>query len=156
MNLLLQRYSQAGNSTQSILLAENLTFFSHCIEDDSQGEKGDKRIPAGDYKLTIQRTDTPLTIKHRAAYGEWFRYHIEVSGIVGFSGVYIHAGNDQNDSEGCLLLNDQMGNNSIQSAKEGAFSVQAIKRFYEKYYPLIDKGETIILKIKDEINLSKL
>lgn len=126
-------------------------FFSFTLEDEFREKKlaGETRIPAGTYRLVVQRSDTPLTLKHRKAYGSWFVYHIEISGIRDFSGVYIHAGNDDDHTEGCLLLGDVLTNHLIVPAKPLGSSIQAIKRFYEKVYPLLEKGEQVFLEIKD-------
>lgn len=156
MNFINQRYSQANNSTQGLVFEktlEGLAFFSHIVEDDNSGEKGDKRMPAGFYELKIRKEETELTLKHRKDYGAWFKYHIEVTGIPGHSRVYFHSGNDQKATEGCQLLNDQMGNNSIQKEKIGALSLQATKRFYEKVYPHLEAGNKAFYEIRDENTL---
>lgn len=159
MDFTLLRYSKANNSSQSLFFAKGMVgdsspkFFCHVIEDDDQGAKGDKRIPAGSYVLKIHNAVTPKTEFFRKAM-PWFEFFIEVTGIPGFDLVFVHPGNDQQDTEGCLLLNDVMGNNSIQKAKEGSLSQQACKRFYDLVYPRLKAGEKITITIKDEVALS--
>lgn len=161
MNFTLLRYSKANNSSQSLLFVRNSIsdgqplFFSHVIEDDDTGAKGDKRIPSGTYTLKIHASETPKTLIFRKAW-PWFTFFIEVVGIPGFDLVFVHSGNDQKDTEGCLLLNDVMGNNSIQVEKEGSLSNQACKRFYDLVYPMLEKGEKITITVKDETEIAKV
>lgn len=155
MNYLLQRYSQSvdnSGSTQGLLiLKEPYSFFSHVLEDEGRDKKVMKetRIPAGFYELKIRKDDTPLTLKHREAYGAWFKHHIEVTGVPGFTGVYVHAGNKESHTEGCLLLNDTANNNTIE-AGDMSRSTQAVKRFYEKVYPHLDGGGKAFIEVRDE------
>src|SRR6185369_1457697 len=111
MQITLDRFSDNGDSTLGLLFIDN-KFFSFSLEDEYRKVKvpGETCIPEGLYELKIQKTDTPLTIKHRAAYGPWFKYHIEITGIPNFQGVYIHSGSDDSHTEGCLLLGDILYN----------------------------------------------
>jgi hypothetical protein len=117
--------------------------------------KGDTRIPAGIYPLKIHKADTPLTLKHRKVYGPWFKYHIEIADIPNFSGVYIHAGNDELHTEGCVLGGDSILNNMIVSRNQLLSSMAAIKRFYTDIYPRLEAGEVCTLEIRDEDYLFK-
>lgn len=111
--------------------------------------KGETRIPKGLYELRIRREDTPLTVKHRKDYGDWFKYHIEVTGVKDFTGIYIHAGNNDSHTDGCLLLADTIGNNQIEDGQTSR-SIQAVKRFYLKVYPLLERGQRTYINIQDE------
>lgn len=124
-------------------------FFCYTLEDEFRVTKlrGETRIAEGTYKLLIRKDDTPLTLKHRTAYGPWFKYHIEISGIKDFTGVYIHAGNDETHTDGCLLLGDTLANHIIQPKNPLGASVQALKRFYEKVYPILEKGEEVLIDL---------
>lgn len=157
MDFILQRYSDNGKSTQGILLEKTSgkpVFFSYVMEDEHRDVKvaGETRIPAGFYELKIRKEDTVLTIKHRASYGAWFKYHIEVTGIKNFSGVYVHSGVSEKHTEGCLLLNDTANNNMIEVG-DMSRSQQAVKRFYEKVYDHLDSGNKAFIEIRDENKL---
>lgn len=149
-----QRYSDNGNSTQGLLLervGDWLKFFSHCLEDERRAVKviHETRFPAGLYPLKIRKEDTPLTIKHRADYGLWFKYHIEITGIPNFSDVYVHSGISEKHTSGCLLLNDTANNNMIEVG-DMARSKQAVQRFYNQVYPYLDEGGEAFLEVRDE------
>lgn len=114
--------------------------------------KGETRIPAGLYILKIRKEDTPLTLKHRVDYSNagWttFKYHIEVTNVNGFSGIYIHTGNDEKHTDGCLLLGDALDLSA--DSKPLTKSTVAVKRFYELAYPVIESGAQVLLEIRDE------
>lgn len=166
INFLALRYSDNGKSTQGILLEKNdpkPIFFSHTLEDEfrkpDEKVKGETRIPAGIYELKILKLETPITLKHRLDYNkngeDWFKFHIEITNIPNFSGVYIHAGNSEKHTEGCLLLNDTANNNMIEIG-DMSRSVQAVKRFYLKIYPELEAGNKVFIDFRDENNLETL
>ncbi len=108
------------------------------------------RFPAGLYELIIKKVDTPLTLKHRIDYGSWFKYHIEVVGIEGFSSCYVHSGNDATHTDGCLLPNYDF--NIAKKSNQGSMSGPATKDFYALVYPLLEKGERCFIEVKNEPN----
>lgn len=158
MDFILQRYSNVavnGGSTQGVLMektANGLVFFSHTLEDEGRAIKvpGETRIWAGFYELKILKLDNDWTKRHREKYGKWFVFPIEITNVKEFAGILIHAGIDQSHTEGCVLLDDTIGNNSIDIANQGARSLPAVQRFYEKVYPYLDKGGKCFLTIRDE------
>lgn len=129
-------------------------FFCYTMEDQFQKIKvrGETRIPAGRYELKINKADTPLTLKHRKSYGDWFKYHIEITGISNFTSVYFHAGNSDDHSAGCILPNDTANNNQIGPEVMGR-SLQANERFYKRIYPELESGRRVWLTIFDEDKL---
>ncbi len=171
MDFILQRYSNVaanGGSSQGILLEKiesGSQFFCHTLEDEKREIKiaGETRIPAGFYELKIWndgQNPNQWVLDHRAKYnlnGEnWFKFPIEVTKVPGFAGVLIHTGIDQSHTDGCILLDDTMGNNSIDMANQGARSLEAVKRFYLKVYPNLESGGKVFLTIRDEDFLLKL
>lgn len=153
MNLILQRYSDNRDSTLGVLLkvletgqGKKTVFQCYILEDEQRDIKvsGETRIPAGTYTIDRQPIDTPLTLKYRQKY-PWFKNHIEIKNVPGFKGIYIHIGNYDADSDGCLLCGDIADNNVI-SPGSVMKSTEAFKRFYESVYDHLP----ITLTIKDE------
>jgi hypothetical protein len=102
-------------------------------------------------------TLTPLTKKHRenynnATFGNWFKHHIEITGLPRHKAVYLHAGNNEKHTDACLLLGDTMHNHTIEKDKMER-SIQACKRFYEICYPYLESGKRSYIEIRDEIHL---
>lgn len=161
MNFILQRYSMVianGGSTQGLLMEKTDSgnnFFCHTIEDEKRYVKvaGETRIPAGFYELKIWNNGqnaNQWVIDHRAKYGDWFHFPIEVTNVPGFQGILIHVGYSEKDTDGCILLDDTIGNNTIDTGTIGGRSLDAVKRFYLKAYPELEAGRKVFLEIRNE------
>jgi hypothetical protein len=155
MKFILQRLfftqnNAQGDYTCGYIAGTNANFRSFVIEDVFRAKKlkAETRIPAGTYKLGINKSDTPLTIKHRTSYGSWFKYHIQLLEVPNYQGVYVHAGNDDSHTEGCLLLNYAF--DYTASDKPGSKSVIAVEAFYKLVYPLLEAGTACYIEIRDE------
>jgi len=155
MNLtyILQRFSNNRESTigtlHKIIISagkEVPVFQGYTLEDQFQLTKVPKetRIPAGIYNVDIQKTETPKTLQYRAKY-PWFKNHLEIKNVKDFVGVYIHIGNSDADTDGCLLLGDNADNNVIGPGSISN-STACFKRFYESVYPHLP----VTLIIRDE------
>lgn len=156
--------NKSGDYTLGHFHAEDGSFNSFVLEDDYEAVKikGATRIPGGPptqgliYELKIRKELTPLTIKHRNDYKEspWFKanpnwFHIEVTGIKDYSGVYIHAGVDDSHTLGCPLL--CYGFDLSKSDRPGFNSLLAVDAFYSMTYPLLESGKKCWLEVRDEI-----
>lgn len=156
MQFILQRFSDNRKSTLGILLevyqdnqGPRPIFRAYGLEDEFRSSKvpGETRIPAGKYTVDIQKIETPMTIRYREKY-PWFKNHLEIKNVPNFKGVYIHIGNTDADTDGCLLLGDNADNNIIGPGSISN-STAAFKRFYESVYPHLP----VTLTIKDEKSL---
>lgn len=153
MNLILTRFSDNGKSTLGLLHhKETGKFLDYSLEDTHRDVKikGETRIPAGYYELKIRKEDTDLTKKHRIDYGAWFKYHIEVTGIANFSGVYLHAGNNDGHTQGCLLIGNTQNNHHTVQGNPLVSSVDGTRRVYELVYPELEAGHKVFIQIRDE------
>lgn len=156
MNFILQRFSDNRESTLGLLFKVSalISFKCYTLEDEFRESKISKetRIPARTYKLVIQKIETPKTLAYRKKY-QWFENHIMLENVPGFVGIYIHVGNDDDDTDGCILLGDNANNNSISPGSVTA-STDAFRRFYLDVYPVIKAGQIVTLEIRDEIALN--
>lgn len=142
IDYLLQRYSDNRESTLGLLFKKMNTkvlFQCYTLEDQFQEVKVRKetRIPAGKYEIVIQRQETPKTLSYRKRYPNWFKNHLMLKDVPGFVGIYIHIGNSDDDSEGCILLGDNADNNRIGPGSVSN-STQAFIRFYNELYDHLD------------------
>lgn len=160
LNFIIQRFSDNRQSTLGLLFKKiidgngyRLHFRHYTIEDEYRDVKvmGETRIPAGFYELGIRQEETPKTLQYRQKY-PWFKKHIEVLKVKDFKGVYIHIGNDDKDTDGCILLGDNADNNQLGSGSVSN-STNAFRRFYEEVYEHLSKGGKAFLEIRDEIKL---
>lgn len=152
--LRLKRIASHTEATMGYLIEmnPNPSFCGFTLEDQKQlGPKvpGETRIPAGRYRLTLNKSVTKLTEKYRKNYG-WFKWHLMLHDVEGFTGIYIHIGNDDDDTDGCLLLGDSLASIFKYKEKPLRESTDAFKRFYEKYYPLLELNTPIFITIEDE------
>lgn len=162
MEFILQRINDNRKSTVGVLLKKVVSgqetktvLQSYTLEDEYRSEKvmHETRIPAGFYELAIMHSETPMTLKYRTKY-PWFKHHIEITKVPGFKGIYIHIGNTDDDSSGCVLLGDAADNNSIG---DGTItnSTAAFKRFYDIVYAHLAAGGKAFITIRDEKFLLK-
>lgn len=156
MKFLLQYLYNNTQYSCGFLCNDNGSYNAFIIADPPRAEKIKKitRYPAGLYPLKIQTLETPLTLKHRQEYnthGEdvWFDYHIEVTEIPGFSGCYVHIGNDAVDTDGCTLPNYAF--DLTKNSRQGSLSKAATKDFYKLVYPLLKSNIPCWLEVRDEI-----
>jgi uncharacterized membrane protein len=149
------RYSDDGTTTVGLLYLNGF-FYCYTLEDTYHEVKraGETRIPAGKYTVDFIRQDTPLTIKYREAFPDWFKYHLEIQKVPGFNGVYIHSGGDHTHTKGCLLVSD-----SLTIKNENKFLTNS-KNTYQKLYTYlrqeIEKGTNVRLIVRDEAWFAKL
>jgi hypothetical protein len=153
-----------GDFSQSFLFSIDRAFKSMALEDTKHFAPdeckeikvpGSSRIPAGIYQLKIRKVDSDLTKKHRQTYKTpWFIknpnwYHIEIVGIPGFQFVYVHSGNDDAHTLGCVLpcYTFDMTKKNSQSSN----SLLAVNDFYALAYPLLEKGIPCFIDVRDEI-----
>jgi len=149
MKFVSQRLLHDNKQTFGLLQGEGFKA-AFTLEDEPRQVKvkGETRIPAGLYVLKIRKEETPLTLKHRIAYGPWFKFHIEITNVAGFGGIYIHTGNDETHTDGCLLLGDALDLSLDKNPLTK--STVAVKRFYELAYPVIESGAQVLLEIRNE------
>lgn len=140
MNIEVIRYSHSNEDTLSLIFVDN-KFFCYGLEDEYRSfkKKGETRIPDGTYKLDFLKQDTPMTLRYRERY-PWFNYHLEVQKVPGFSNIYIHIGNKESDTAGCLLVGNEVNSNTV-----GYGFLKNSRITFEKLYKLISK----------ELNLGK-
>lgn len=136
-----KRVAANDDSTLGILYIDSEPF-AFVIEDEFREKKvpGETRIPDGTYFLGLRKQLTPLTKKYLARY-PWFKYHIEVLDVPNFTGIYFHVGNTEKDTAGCQIIGYQAG---FQNGNYRNYnSLAAFKDFYEKIYPVLEKGYKI-------------
>lgn len=160
-NLILQRTYDNGKTTQGTMVeylpaTKKFIFEGFTIEDEYRAVKlkGETRIWAKRYKLAIREELTELTKKYLADTRlPFFERHIEIIGVSDFVGTYIHLGNHEGHTDGCVLIGDTI-HNIDRYLKPLEESVIAYERFYKKWYPRIkDKNNTVWIDVFDEVKL---
>ena len=143
MDLTVHRFGGGDNQTIGALHI-NGVFECFTLEDEHREVKvkGETRIPAGIYKLDFRKTDSPLTLKYRKKYG-FFKYHLEVQNVPNFNYIYIHVGNFESQTDGCLLLGETATKTTIGR------SVVAWSRVYKEVSKALEAGELVKIEYID-------
>jgi len=121
MNLNLQRTNLSPNSTEG-KLSVNGTFQCYTLEPTVRevvGESvslwkipGKTAIPAGTYAVEV------TYFVPQAALGQGGGYYAPLlDNVPGFIGIRIHIGNFPNDTEGCILVGTQLGQDEVLNSK---------------------------------------
>lgn len=148
MKLKLLRYSDNGKSTLGLMFIDGI-FSAYCLEDQYQDKKvsGETRIPAGTYKVDFRKVESEKTLKYRKQFN-WFAWHLMLQDVPGFKYVYIHKGNKESHTDGCILVADTTNNNKYEPGFIGK-STQAFERIYKKISDELIKNSGVNIKIID-------
>ena len=101
--------------------------------------KGATSIPAGCYIIDLGTVSPKF--KDRQAYKNINGKLPRLLNVPAFNGILIHIGNSDKDTEGCILVGDVIGKNSVLQ------STAAFNRLYEVLREAADRGEEIKIAI---------
>jgi hypothetical protein len=148
MNLKLLRYSSNNESTLGLLFVDD-KFECYVLEDEYRAEKvkGETRIPAGTFDIKYREVISGMTERYRNKY-DFFTWHLELQNVPNFKYVYMHAGNKDDDTDGCILVGDSANNNKVDDGFIG-YSRNAFERIYLKIAQKLDIFEAVQIKIVD-------
>lgn len=109
---------------------------------------GKTRIMEGRYKIEKLKVVTPLTQRYRnrqdlKRLGCNFDFHLEIKNVPNFTNVYIHIGNKQKDTDGCILTGYGMN----ESAGTILNSVKAYVDIYNLISKSLNDGDEVWVNI---------
>jgi len=141
------RYSDTPDSTGALLFIDH-QFVCYTIEDQLQtGPKiqGETRIPEGIYEIKF-RDDGGMNKRYKEIYGDWHVGMLHLQEIPGFRWVYIHIGNTDDQTEGCILP-------GIGTLFDKDHTTQYSEKAYRKIYNAIKtavfgKGEKVFIHVR--------
>jgi len=151
MELLNRRISSGDEATLGTLFdvtEEKPEFLCYVLEDQFNEPKipGETRIPPGKYQIML-RTEGGMNER----YGKRFDFHVGMlwlQMVPGFTFIYIHVGNKDDDSEGCLLVGDGQNSNVIERGQVTS-SVVAYTRLYEHIVSALTLNEEVWITVED-------
>lgn len=151
MKLELNRFSSSADSTLGILsdITYGRKFLCFTLEDEYRTSKlhGETRIPTSTYELKLRTTGG----FHNRYVSKFHDFHIgmlHLQNVPGFEYILLHVGNDDDDTEGCILLGDTSQQNVTKDGFVGS-SVNAYRRVYPPIADALDRGIQVTLKIVD-------
>jgi hypothetical protein len=145
------RIASGDNSTLGILFVDDL-FECFTCEDEKRDVKVSRetRIPEGTYRIAIRNAGGMIK-RYQEKFGEAAHPGmIWLQGVPGFEYVYIHIGNTEKDSDGCILVGrgatkGSDGGGTIQSSTDAYLSL------YRKILYSLDSGDEVYIRIRDSI-----
>ena len=148
MELTLKRFSGSDEATLGLLFTE-FRFFCYTLEDQFNEPKipGETRIPAGRYQIKL-RDEGGMTKR----YGDRYDFHegmLHLQDVPGFSWIYLHVGNNDDHSEGCILVGDGQVQN-ITERGQVTSSVAAYTRLYKRILQALKDNEEVWITVEDE------
>ena len=150
MELLNRRISSGDESTLGTLfdVTDSPRFLCYVLEDQHNEPKipGETRIPAGRYQIKFR--DAGGMIKRYKRRFDWHRGMLWLQDVPNFSWVYIHVGNKDDDTDGCLLVGDGQITN-VTERGQITTSVAAYHRLYSAIAKKLLAGEEVWLTIED-------
>jgi len=150
MELTVQRFSSNKESTLGIILLE-CDFQCYSIEDEYRSKKvrGETRIPAGRYRVTL-RTEGGFHQRYLQRFGSDFhKGMLWVRDVPNFEYILFHIGNDDDDTDGCIITGNTANNNRHGTGFVGD-STGAYKDLYPKIASALLDGEDVFLNVLDE------
>ena len=146
MKLELIRYTADQDSSGGLLMIDG-KFFCYTCEDEKREIKiaGETRIPSGDYKIKL-RNEGGMTKRYAAKY-DFHQGMIHLQDVPNYEWVYIHVGNTDDHTEGCLLVG--YGANRADLENTVSRSRDAYTDLYKLILAAIAAGEEIEIKIKE-------
>lgn len=147
MIIRVQRLHHYSNYTIGVLYIDGvLQCFT--LEDEKRDVKvmSKTRIPAGVYDMRLQRAGQ-MNTRYAAKYPN-HRGMLHVQNVPNFTGIFIHVGNTDLDTAGCILVaqSHTLGRNFIGS------SVVAYTRIYDLIATALEKGQKVQIQVVDELH----
>jgi len=142
MELEVIRYSEGSKSTLGLLMI-NGKFACYTLEDAFHVVKipGETRIPNGRYGVELM----PFGGHHERYKVKFPEFHIGMLHIVdvpNYTWILIHIGNDDDDTEGCLLVGDSSMTNVTSEGRIESSTI-AYKRIYPPIAHALESGEEV-------------
>jgi|GEM_PF-212913 len=134
MKLKVVRYSSGKHDTLGKFYI-NDKFYCYTLEDEHRESKvrGETRIPAGTYKVTL-RTTGGFHATYTRKYKKMHKGMLWVRKVPNFEYILIHTGNTDKDTMGCLLVGEATSKESKVKSKR---AITSSRKAYKKIYPII-------------------
>lgn len=149
MEIDIVRYNDQEDFTDGIFLI-NGKFQVHTLEDEGRNKKlyGETRVWCGRYRVGL-RTVGGIHEKYLRKFGqEYHKGMLWIKDVPEFEYVLIHIGNDDDDTDACLLVG--MSNNADKKGFIGD-STTAYRKIYPKIRDAILSGEEVFINFYDSV-----
>lgn len=108
---------------------------------------GDTRIPAGEYEIEL-RTSGGLHTTYEIRYPDLHKGMLCLKNVKGFSYIYLHQGNSNADTKGCILLGESVEKEEDTSAERKLVnSKDAYLKVYAQVVEILANGQKAMISI---------
>jgi len=147
MNLYLSRMGYGRDSTLGRISLGSLSFFS--LEDERRDVKvpGYTCIPVGSYEIKLRKAGG-LHKKYKARFPDLHKGMLWLQDVPGFEWVYIHIGNDADDTAGCPLVGELPVILPTGEFEIGR-STPAYVALYRKVIAALEAGDRVWVHIRE-------
>lgn len=154
MELTLQRFNRGSDSTIGSIhigLGIGGYFHSFSCEDEQRHIKvrNETRISAGRYEIKF-RTEGGFHSRYSDKYPKTHKGMLWLQDVPNFTYIYIHPGNDDGDTSGCILCGYSTSSDTINGGGSIGRSVDAYQDLYKKVSGALSQGEQVFITVKDE------
>jgi len=149
MKLDLYRFVSESNYSYGILMIDGqVEAFTLEDEHRSQKVKGETRIPMGTFEVKHREVLSGLTKKYRKY--DWFTWHLQLQDVPGFNYVYIHKGNYDTNTDGCILVANTCDLTPNDDRGFIGESTDCFKKVYHRVSEALINGEKVTISIYDK------
>ena len=116
------------------------------LEDEKRAVKvkGETRIPAGRYQIKLRKAGR--IHENYASRFPWHQGVLWLQNVPNFQYIYIHIGNTDDHTEGCILV----GNTANIAMNKITSSGIAYERVYKMIVQMLNRGEEVWITVEDE------
>ncbi len=150
LELLNRRISSGDEATLGTLfdVTGPPAFLCYVLEDQFNEPKipGETRIPPGRYQIKF-RDEGGMIVRYKQRF-PWHHGMLWLQDVPGFQFIYIHVGNKDDDTDGCLIVGDGQISNVMERGAVTT-SVAAYRRLYENIADALEAGDEVWITVED-------
>lgn len=151
-NLEVVRFAPGDESTLGAMYeldGDERRFLCFTLEDEARDQKvyGETCIPVGTYEVVL-RTVGGFHGRYGETFAEIHKGMLWLQNVPGFEYVLIHCGNDDDDTDGCILVGNSCTQNATEAGALGS-SRDAYRRVYPPIADALENGERVALTVRE-------
>lgn len=146
MNIQVCRYGYGKDSTGGLLYVDGKHIGYTCEDQRQPGPKvqDETCIPYGKYRVLL-RDAGGMNEKYRARF-DFHRGMLHLQDVPDFTWIYIHVGNTDDHTSGCILVGKYATKQSDGEYTVGSSTVM-YKELYEEVCKAIDNNEEVLVEV---------
>lgn len=128
MKISVSRFTHDSDATLSLVKIDD-AFECFGLEDEPRKNKvaNETRIPAGYYKIVL-RDEGVMTLRYKARFPNLHHGMLHVIGVPNFTYIYLHIGNREDQTSGCLLLGQGVNTRPAMGLMRSALAYEHLYR----------------------------